>query len=157
MVRIYPAFWVAVTITATVTVTLGRGLFTVTPIQYVANLTLANSLPNIAGMALCTIYRTGFSWTLGVILVLAYGNAVYRAIGFAHVVSARLDQALPLPASLTIITLIFVVMALIAFRLTRRFGRPHGRRGVPGPPSRRDPARRLRPRAGLPAAAGIPE
>jgi peptidoglycan/LPS O-acetylase OafA/YrhL len=197
MVRVYPAFWVGVTVTAVVTVILGHGMFKVTPLQYLANLTLANSLPNIAnidvvywtlwaemrfylvlfvltcigisrsrvikllwlwlaatavieagvlpaglasladllvqsqwshyliaGMALCTIYRTGFSWTLGAILALAYGNALYRAIGFAHLVSARLHQTLYLPVSLTIITLIFVVMTLIAFRLTRRFGRP---------------------------------
>ena len=41
----------------------------------------------IAGMALCLIYRTGFSWPLGAILVITYGNAVYQAIkiGRAHV------------------------------------------------------------------------
>lgn len=197
MVRIYPAYWVAVTITAIVSVTLSRGMFKVTPLQYLANLTLAQSLVNIpnidvvywtlwaemrlyliifvlacvgisrarvirllwlwlaatavietgllpaglatladllvqsqwshyfiAGMALCTIYRTGFSWTLGAILALAYGNALYRAVGFAHTVSARLDQTLHLPVVLTIVTLVFVVMTLIAFRVTRRFGRP---------------------------------
>jgi peptidoglycan/LPS O-acetylase OafA/YrhL len=197
MVRIYPAYWVAVTITAIVSVTLSRGMFRVTPLQYLANLTLAQSLVNvpnidvvywtlwaemrfylvifvlacvgisrgrvirllwlwlaatavietgllpagpasladllvqsqwshyfIAGMALCTIYRTGFSWTLGAILALAYGNALYRAVGFAHTVSARLDQTLHLPVVLTIVTLVFVVMTLIAFRVTRRFGRP---------------------------------
>jgi len=38
----------------------------------------------IAGMALCLIYRTGFTWPLGVILALAYSNAVYQAINFAQ-------------------------------------------------------------------------
>ena len=39
-------------------------------------------------MALCLIYRTGFSWPLGAILLISYGNAVYQAINFAHRVQA---------------------------------------------------------------------
>jgi peptidoglycan/LPS O-acetylase OafA/YrhL len=50
MVRLYPAYWAAVTITAIVTITLSHGLFRVTPGQYLANLTMANSLPNIANV-----------------------------------------------------------------------------------------------------------
>ena len=50
IVRLYPAYWVAVTITATVAVTLSHGLFKVTPVQYAANLTMFNSLPNIANV-----------------------------------------------------------------------------------------------------------
>jgi peptidoglycan/LPS O-acetylase OafA/YrhL len=197
MIRLYPAYWVAVTITAIVVMTLGRGLFKVTPVRYVANMTMLNGLPNIAnvdvvywtlwveirfyllvfvlawigitrtrvirllwlwlgatavieanvlpagaaekinllvqsqwshyfiaGMALCLIYRTGFSRQLGAILLIAYGNAVYQAINFAHKVSDRYHQALHIPVIVAVITVIFVVMTLIALRVTRRFGRP---------------------------------
>jgi peptidoglycan/LPS O-acetylase OafA/YrhL len=197
IVRLYPAYWVAVSITAIAAITLSRGLFKVTPVQYIANLTMFNSLPNIAnvdvvywtlwaeirfyllvfvlawigitrarvvtvlwlwlagtavmeahvlpagpagkidllvqsqwshyfiaGMALCLIYRSGFSWQLGAVLAIAYGNAVYRAIGFAHLVSARYHQALHLPVIVAVITVIFVVSTLIALRVTRRLGRP---------------------------------
>ncbi|QFY13104.1 acyltransferase family protein [Nonomuraea phyllanthi] len=47
IVRLYPAFWVAVTITALVSVTLGMGRYPVTFVQYLANLTMLNSLPDI--------------------------------------------------------------------------------------------------------------
>jgi len=50
MVRLYPAFWVAVTITAIIEATLSRDLFEVSPAQYLANLTMANSLPNIGNV-----------------------------------------------------------------------------------------------------------
>jgi peptidoglycan/LPS O-acetylase OafA/YrhL len=50
VVRLYPAYWVAVTLTAVVAITLSRGLFRVTPAQYAANLTMVNSLPNIANV-----------------------------------------------------------------------------------------------------------
>jgi peptidoglycan/LPS O-acetylase OafA/YrhL len=197
IVRLYPAYWLAVTITAVVVVTLSHGLFKVTPTQYVANMTMANALPNIAnvdvvywtlwaeirfyllvfvlswiglsrgrviaamwlwlaatavieahilpaatagtidvlvqsqwshyfiaGMALCLIYRTGFSWPLGAILAIAYGNAVYQAVNFAHRVSGRYHQALHPAVIAAVITLIFLVMTLIALRATRRLGRP---------------------------------
>ena len=197
VVRLYPAYWVAVTVTAVVAVTLSHGLFKVTPVQYAANLTMFNSLPNIAnvdvvywtlwaeirfyalvfvltwigitrlrvmamlwlwlaatavieshvlpggragtmdlivqsqwshyfiaGMALCLIYRTGISWPLGAILLIAYGNAVYRAIDFAHRVSSRYHQAMHIPVIVAVITVIFVVTTLIALRVTSRFGRP---------------------------------
>jgi len=197
IVRLYPAYWVAVTVTAIVAVTLSRGLFTVSPAQYAANMTMLNPLPNlanvdvvywslwaeirfyllvfvlawigitrarvvtllwlwlaatavieahvlpaglagqadlivqsqwshyfIAGMALCLIYRTGFSRQLGAILVVAYGNAIYQAINFAHRVSARYHQALHLPVVIAVITVIFIVAVLIALRVTRRLGRP---------------------------------
>ena len=78
----------------------------------------------IAGMALCLIYRTGFSRQLGAVLVIAYGNAVYQAVNFAHRVSGRYHQALHLPVIVAVITVIFVVTTLIALRVTRRFGRP---------------------------------
>ena len=197
IVRLYPAYWVAVTITAIFAITLSHGLFRVTPVQYAANLTLFNSLPNIpnvdvvywtlwaeirfyllvfaltwigitrvrvvtvlwlwlaatavmearvlpagpaskidlivqsqwshyfiAGMALCLIYRTGFSWQLGAILVITYGNAVYQALNFAHRVSGRYHQALHQPVIVAVITAIFIITTLIALRATRRLGRP---------------------------------
>ena len=197
IVRLYPAYWVAVTVTAIVAVTLSHGLFKVTPVQYAANLTMFNSLPNIAnvdvvywtlwaeirfyalvlvltwigitrarviamlwlwlaataalesrvlpgglagtmdlivqsqwshyfiaGMALCLIYRTGISWPLGAILLIAYGNAVYRAISFAVRVAGRYHQALHVPVIVAVITVIFVVTTLIALRVTSRFRRP---------------------------------
>jgi hypothetical protein len=78
----------------------------------------------IAGMALCLIYRTGLSRSLGAILLITYGNAVYQAINFAHRVSHRYHQALHIPVVVAIITAILVVTTLIAIRVTRRFGRP---------------------------------
>jgi peptidoglycan/LPS O-acetylase OafA/YrhL len=197
MVRLYPAFWVAVTITAVVEITLSRGLFKVSVPQYLANLTMANSLPNIrnvdvvywtlwaeirfyvivfvltwigvnrrrvltlmwgwlaatavieahvlpagvaekvdllvqsqwshyfiGGMALCLIYRTGLSWAPAVILVLCFGNALYQAANFSDLVSDRYHQVLHVPVVLAIISMIFVVLTLVALRVTRRLGRP---------------------------------
>jgi peptidoglycan/LPS O-acetylase OafA/YrhL len=197
MVRLYPAYWVAVTVTAVVEVTLSKGLFPVTPAKYLANLTLANPIANIgnvdvvywtlwaeirfylvifalarigisrtrilaamwlwlaatatleahilppgpagnidlivqsqwshyfiAGMALCLIYRGGWSWQPGCILALAFGNAIYRAVGFAHLVSARYHQVMHVPVVVAIITTIFIACTLIALRLTHRLGRP---------------------------------
>jgi peptidoglycan/LPS O-acetylase OafA/YrhL len=197
IVRLYPAYWVAVTLTTVMALTLSRGLFTVTPLQYVANLTMLNATAHIAnidvvywtlyveirfylivfvlawagitrsrvvtvlwawlvatalieshvlppgpattldivvqsqwshyfiaGMAMCLIYRTGFSWQLGGIVAICYGNAVYQAINFGHLVSNRYHQTLHSSVIAIIITLIFVVMTLIALRATRRLGRP---------------------------------
>jgi peptidoglycan/LPS O-acetylase OafA/YrhL len=46
-VRLYPAYWIAVTLTAFVSVAFSRGRFPVSLPQYLANLTMFNSLPNI--------------------------------------------------------------------------------------------------------------
>ena len=197
IVRLYPAYWVAVTITTIVAITLSHGLFKVTPVQYLANLTMLNAVPHIAnvdvvywtlyaeirfyllvfvltwvgitrarvvmllwvwlaatavleahvlpagsaakidlivqsqwshyfiaGMALCLIYRTGFSWQLGIILVIAYANAVYQAINFGDLVSQRYHQPLHSSVIAAVITVIFVLITLIALRVTRRLGRP---------------------------------
>jgi peptidoglycan/LPS O-acetylase OafA/YrhL len=197
IVRLYPAYWVAVTLTTVVAITLSHGLFRVTPLQYVANMTMLNAVAHIAnidvvywtlyaeirfyflvfvlawagitrsrviallwswlaataiieahvlpagiattldilvqsqwshyfigGMALCLIYRTRFSWQLGAILVLAYANAAYQAINFGHLVANRYHQPLHSPVIAAVITVIFIVMTLIAFRVTRRLGRP---------------------------------
>ena len=197
IVRLYPAYWVAVTLTTVVAITLSRGLFRVTPIQYVANMTMLNAVAHIAnidvvywtlyaeirfyflvfvlawagitrsrvvallwtwlaataiieahvlpagiattldilvqsqwshyfiaGMALCLIYRTRFSWQLGAILALAYANAVYQAINFGNLVAGRYHQTLHSPVIAVVITVIFIVMTLIALRVTRQLGRP---------------------------------
>jgi peptidoglycan/LPS O-acetylase OafA/YrhL len=196
IVRLYPAYWVAVTLTTLVAITLSRGLFKVTPFQYLANMTMLNAVAHIAnvdvvywtlyaeirfyllifvlarvgisrarvtavlwawlaatvtieahilppsvaskldilvqsqwshyfiaGMALCLVYRTGFSWQLGTILVLAYANAVYQAINFGHLVADRYHQALHSQAIAAVITVIFIVITLVALRVTRRAGR----------------------------------
>jgi peptidoglycan/LPS O-acetylase OafA/YrhL len=197
IVRLYPAYWVGVTITTIVLVGFGHGLFTITPLEYAANMTMLNQvghIPNIdvvywtlyveirfylvvfvlaciginrarvitlawlwlaataaieahvlptgpaatidllvqsqwshyfiAGMALCLIYRSGFSWTLGAIVVVAYGNAAYQAVNFARGVSHRYNQTLHPQVVIAVITVIFIVMTLIALRVTRRLGRP---------------------------------
>jgi len=197
IVRLYPAYWIAVTITAVIAVTLSRGLFHVSASQYVANLTMMNSLPNIAnvdvvywtlwaeirfyllvfalawigitrrrvigllwlwlgatavmesgvipsgpaakldllvqsqwshyfvaGMALCMIHRSGWSWHLGVVLALAEGNAAFRAVGFGRRVATRYQQTLHPAVIVTVVTMILVVMLLIALRVTRRIARP---------------------------------
>ncbi|GAA1696710.1 acyltransferase [Kribbella yunnanensis] len=46
-VRLYPAYWVAVTLTTIVSIGLSQGRFPVSIPQYLANLTMFNSLPNI--------------------------------------------------------------------------------------------------------------
>lgn len=46
-VRLYPAYWIAVSLTAFVSVAFSRGRFPVSLPQYLANLTMFNSLPNV--------------------------------------------------------------------------------------------------------------
>jgi peptidoglycan/LPS O-acetylase OafA/YrhL len=196
IVRLYPAYWVAVTITAIVSLTLSQRLFIVTPLQYVANMTMLNAVAHIAnvdvvywtlyaeirfyllvfvlacvgitrsrvvtvlwawlaatavveshvlpagvattldiivqaqwshyfiaGMALCLIYRAGYSWQLGAILAIAYANAVYQAINFGSLVANRYHQTLHSAVIAAVITVIFIAMTLIALRVTRGLGR----------------------------------
>jgi peptidoglycan/LPS O-acetylase OafA/YrhL len=47
IVRLYPAYWVAVTITAATLAWFGRDILTVTPAGYLANLTMFNSLVDV--------------------------------------------------------------------------------------------------------------
>ncbi|WP_052423561.1 acyltransferase family protein [Nonomuraea candida] len=47
VVRLYPAYWVGIAITALVTVALGQGLFQVSWTQVLANLTMFQAVPNI--------------------------------------------------------------------------------------------------------------
>ena len=77
----------------------------------------------IAGMALCLIYRTGFSWPLGALLGLQLRQ---RRLPSRQLRAPRIrpyHQALHPPVVVAVITVIFIVMTLIALRVTRRFGR----------------------------------
>ena len=47
VVRLYPAYWVGIAVTATVTALLGWGMFQVTLPQVLANLTMFQAVPNI--------------------------------------------------------------------------------------------------------------
>nr|WP_281178430.1 acyltransferase [Streptosporangium amethystogenes] len=197
IVRLYPAFWVAVTITALVSVTLSMGKYPITLVQYLANLTMFNSLPDIpnvdvvywtlwaeirfyalvfvlawigitrsrvvrvlwgwlaltfllqsgvlpapvrsvadlvvqsqfshyfiAGMALCLVYRFGLSAQLAAIVLISFGNAVYRGIEFAGKVGARYHTEIESSVVVTVIVAIFIVLFLVSLRVTRRLGRP---------------------------------
>jgi peptidoglycan/LPS O-acetylase OafA/YrhL len=197
IVRLYPAYWVAVTITAIVSVTLSLGKFKVSTIQYLANLTMLNAVPRIpnvdvvywtlwaeirfyllvfvltcvgisrrrvilvlwvwlaatfllevnvlpsglnyvldllvqsqfshyfiAGMALFLVYRFGPSWTLGAIILISLGNAIYRGPGYADQVGLRYHADIRSGVVIGIIAAIYCVMTLIALRVTRRIARP---------------------------------
>ncbi|GAA0827695.1 acyltransferase family protein [Streptosporangium amethystogenes subsp. fukuiense] len=197
IVRLYPAFWVAVTITALVSVTLSMGRYPVTLVQYLANLTMFNSLPDIpnidvvywtlwaeirfyalvfvlawigitrsrvvgmlwgwlaltfllqsgvlpapahsvadlvvqsqfshyfiAGMALCLVYRFGLSAQLAAIVLISFGNAVYRGIEFAGKVGTRYRTEIESSVVVAVIVAIFIVLFLVSLRVTRRLGRP---------------------------------
>ncbi|MEV0615431.1 acyltransferase [Nonomuraea sp. NPDC050404] len=47
VVRLYPAYWIGIAVTALVTVALGQGLFQVSLTQVLANLTMFQAIPNI--------------------------------------------------------------------------------------------------------------
>ncbi|MFG1704765.1 acyltransferase family protein [Nonomuraea sp. M3C6] len=49
-VRLYPAYWVGIAVTALVAVTLGQGLFQVSLPQVLANLTMFQAVPDIANV-----------------------------------------------------------------------------------------------------------
>ncbi|MEJ1105638.1 MULTISPECIES: acyltransferase family protein [unclassified Kribbella] len=82
-VRLYPAYWIAVTLTTVVSITLSQGRFPVSIPQYLANLTMFNSVPNIENVDV--VY-----WTLwaelrfyAMILVLTWiGITRRRVTGF---------------------------------------------------------------------------
>ncbi len=48
--RLYPAYWVGIGLTVLVTVTLGAGLFKVTPPQVLMNLTMFQAVPDVANV-----------------------------------------------------------------------------------------------------------
>ncbi len=191
--RLYPAYWVAVTLTAIVSVLFSNGHFRVTVVQYLANLTMVNSLANmqnvdvvywtlwaelrfyalifvlcvlgitrrkvlavlwgwlaltvlmelgvlpaaadlvvqsqfshyfITGMALFVGYRSGFSWQVVAIIAICWDNAIIRGIQFSEDVGTRYQTDINPFVVSAIISCVFLVMLLIATRVTRPLGRP---------------------------------
>lgn len=195
IVRLYPAYWIAVTVT-TVAVLLLDHHSGISIARYLANLTMLNSLvdqPNIdvvywtlwaelrfyalivlltwigmtrhrltialwtwtaislvlnlnvlpgkadtlltlvfqpewshyfiAGMALCLIYRFGFTWPVTLVLAVAYVTSLPIAVTFARHVGERYHSTLHPAAVIAIVTLVFVVMLLVALRVTRPLAR----------------------------------
>ncbi|MEU8248111.1 acyltransferase [Nonomuraea sp. NPDC048916] len=192
-VRLYPAYWVGIAVTALVTVTLGAGLYTISPGSVLANLTMFQAVadvPNvdvvywtlwaemrfyllilvftwigmtrarvtaalwgwlavtiavelgivpgiadlvvqsefahyfIAGMALFMLYRFGPTWQIALLVPLCLGNAVYRAIGYADAVGRRYSVEYDHAIIVALVVVIFLVMTLIALRVTRPLARP---------------------------------
>ena len=78
----------------------------------------------IAGMALCLIYRFGPGPQSILILLIALGNSIPRAIGFADRVGIRYGTEIHREAVIAIIVAIFTIMLLIALRFTERLARP---------------------------------
>ncbi|MEV0794949.1 hypothetical protein [Kribbella sp. NPDC050459] len=145
VVRLYPAYWIAVTLTAFVSIAFSHGRFPVSLPQYLANLTMFNTvafqaglLPHatdlvlntqfshyfIAGMALCLIHRYGASPQTLALVAVSLGNAIYRGIGFADRVGLRYHTEIHRLAVVGIIVAIFAVMLAVALQLTHRLGRP---------------------------------
>ncbi|MFC5830082.1 acyltransferase family protein [Nonomuraea insulae] len=193
IVRLYPAYWVGIAITAVVTVALGQGLFQVSLTQVLANLTMFQSVPNIAnvdvvywtlwtemrfylimlvftwigmtkgrimvalwgwlaltflvelgvlpgladlvvqsefshyfiaGMALFMLYRFGLNWQIALLVPIALGNAVYRAIGYAEAVGERYSVTYSPVVITAVVVLIFLIMTFVALRVTHSLARP---------------------------------
>ncbi|MFC4122540.1 acyltransferase family protein [Nonomuraea zeae] len=76
-VRLYPAYWVGIAITAVVTVTLGQGLFEVSLPQVLANLTMFQSVPDIANVDV--VY-----WTLWVEMRFYFVILLFTWIGMTR-------------------------------------------------------------------------
>ncbi|MEV4084320.1 acyltransferase family protein [Nonomuraea fuscirosea] len=70
VVRLYPAYWIGIAITAVVTVTLGQGLFQVSLPQVLANLTMFQSVPNIENVDV--VYWTLWAEMRFYLLMLAF-------------------------------------------------------------------------------------
>ncbi|GAB7051042.1 acyltransferase [Catenuloplanes indicus] len=197
VVRLYPAYWVALTITAIVLATIGADQFPISVVQYAANLTMFNSLVNIpnvdvvywtlwaemrfyvmiliftmigitknrvlvflwgwtaislllaanvlpgpvqtvatlifqpewsqyfiAGMALSLLYRFGRTWQPFALLAVSAVIAVVRSIDFKNAVGERYQAEFHTAVVVTVVLLVFVVMTLVALRVTRGVGRP---------------------------------
>ncbi|SDK19318.1 acyltransferase family protein [Nonomuraea jiangxiensis] len=192
-VRLYPAYWVGIAVTTVVTVTLGQGLFRVTPPQVLANLTMFQAVPDIAnvdvvywtlwaemrfyllillftwigmtrgrimaglwtwlgltfaveagllpgaadlvvqsefahyfiaGMALFMLYKFGLNLQIALLVPICLGNAVVRAAGYADAVGERYGVAYSPAVVTAVVVLAFLVMTLVALRVTRRLARP---------------------------------
>ena len=78
----------------------------------------------IAGMALCMIYRFGPSLQSILILLVALGNAIPRAIGFADRVGVRYHTEIHRAPVVAIVVVIFAVMLLVALQKTQHLARP---------------------------------
>ena len=99
-VRLYPAYWIAVTLTAIVSVAFSLGRFPVSLPQYLANMTMFNSLPNIENVDV--VY-----WTLwaevrfyAMILILTWSGITRRRVtifAWAWLAATFLFQAGQLP------------------------------------------------------------
>ncbi|MBF8194275.1 acyltransferase [Nonomuraea sp. K274] len=193
VVRLYPAYWVGIVITALVTVTLGQSLFQVSLPQVLANLTMFQAVPNIenvdvvywtlwaemrfyvlilaftligmtrarvmvgmwawlgltvlveagvlpgvadlvvqsefshyfiAGMALFMLYKFGLNVQIALLVPICLGNAVYRAIGYANAVGERYEVTYSPVVITAVVVIIFLVMTLVALRLTNRLAKP---------------------------------
>ncbi|MEV0378687.1 acyltransferase [Nonomuraea sp. NPDC050643] len=70
VVRLYPAYWVGIAITAVVTVTLGQGMFKLTLPQVLANLTMFQSVPDIKDVDV--VYWTLWAEMRFYLLILAF-------------------------------------------------------------------------------------
>ncbi|GAA1636036.1 acyltransferase [Nonomuraea maheshkhaliensis] len=70
VVRLYPAYWIGIAITAVVTVTLGQGLFQVSLPQVLANLTMFQAVPNIENVDV--VYWTLWAEMRFYVLMLAF-------------------------------------------------------------------------------------
>lgn len=98
-VRLYPAFWVAVLITATVTVFLGHGPLSVTPVQVLANLTMVHQLlgqPSVDGVYWTLFVELQFYGLVFIVLLLRQGNRLYAL--FPAWAIAMLAASLIIPA-----------------------------------------------------------
>ncbi len=70
VVRLYPAYWIGIVITAVMTVTLGQGLFQVSLPQVLANLTMFQAVPNIENVDV--VYWTLWAEMRFYVLMLAF-------------------------------------------------------------------------------------
>ncbi|MEU8359429.1 acyltransferase [Nonomuraea sp. NPDC048882] len=70
VVRLYPAYWIGIVITAVVTVTLGQGLFQISLPQVLANLTMFQAVPNIENVDV--VYWTLWAEMRFYVLMLAF-------------------------------------------------------------------------------------
>src|SRR5690606_40041197 len=93
LARLYPAYWLAVALTALVTVTLGRDMFEVSPFQVLVNLTMFQSVIDVPNVDV--VYWTlwaemrfyflilAFAWlgmTRGRVMVLLWGWLAMTAL-----------------------------------------------------------------------------
>ncbi|GAB7038314.1 MULTISPECIES: acyltransferase [Catenuloplanes] len=133
VVRLYPAYWVALTITAIVLATIGAGQFPISIVQYVANLTMFNSLVNIPNVDV--VYWTLWAEMRFYVMILIFtmiGITKNRVLvflwGWTAISLLLAANVLPGPIQ-TVATLVFqpewsqYFIAGMALSLLYRFGR----------------------------------